>query len=213
VVDYCGSDGEEACVRELTRVQVLRRGIGGGVVLAAGGGVIGLAAPAHAAGAADPTEDDLATLRLAASAELLAQSFYTRAIASKLFAAQERRLLERALANEREHYRTLAAMLGATAPVADDFEFAFPSGTFTHRGRMARVGSVIETAIVGVYAGGAGTLTVDTLRVQAGQIAASDARHLGVLANLRGGSYVGIAFPPVFDIEQASAVLDPFFGE
>ena len=198
---------------ELTRAQVLRRGLGGGVALATGAAVMGLAAPAGAASAADPTEDDLAMLRLAASSELLAQAFYTSALASKRFTTREEGYLRRARANEQEHYQALASLLGATAPVADDFEFAFPKDTFTRRGRMLRVGSVLETAFVGTYAAAAGTLSVDSVRVLAAQIAASEARHLGVLADLRGGSPVGVAFAPTFDVEQASAVLDPFFGE
>lgn len=197
---------------ELTRTQFLRRGVGGGVVLAAGGAVLGLATPAGAGVAADPTEDDLATLRLAASAELLAQDFYTGALATKKFTRQERSYLQRALANEKDHYAALAKVLGETAPVADDFEFAFPKDTFTRRGRMLRLGSVLETVFVGTYAGAAGSLSLDTLRTVAAQIGASESRHLGFLADLRGGSPVGAAFPQTFDVEQASIILDPFFG-
>jgi demethoxyubiquinone hydroxylase (CLK1/Coq7/Cat5 family) len=200
-------------VSELSRAQFLRCGVGGGAALVAGGAVLGLAAPAGARVAQEPTEEDLATVRLAASAELLAQAFYTGALGSKKLSEAESGYLQRALANEKEHYDALAKVLGETAPVADDFEFAFPEDVFSRRGRMLRFGTVLETVFVGIYAGAAGSLTDAGLRTVAAQIAASESQHLSVLRGLRGASPVGRAFPQTFDIEQASAVLDPFFGE
>jgi demethoxyubiquinone hydroxylase (CLK1/Coq7/Cat5 family) len=200
-------------VSELSRAQFLRSGLGGGVALVAGGAVLGLAAPAGARAAEEPSEADLATVRLAASAELLAQAFYAGAVGSKKFSKDEQEYLRRALANEKEHYDVLAKVLGDAAPVADDFEFAFPKDTFSLRGRMLRLGTVLETVFVGAYAGAAGTLTVASLQTVAAQIAASESQHLSVLTDLRGGSPVGAAFPQTFDVEQAPAVLDPFFGD
>jgi hypothetical protein len=178
-----------------------------------GGAAVGTASPAGARTAADPTEGDLAIVRLAASAELLAQAFYTGALGSKKFTQEEQGYLQKALANEKEHYDALAKVLGDTAPVADDFEFVWPKDTFTLRGRMLRLGTVLETVFVGTYADGAGTLTVPELQTVAAQIAASESQHLSVISDLRGGSPVGPSFPPTLDVEQASAVLDPFFGD
>jgi hypothetical protein len=199
-------------VGELSRAQFLRCGAGGGLAPAAGGGVLGLAAPAGARALEEPTEGDLALIRLSASAELLAQAFYAAALGSEKFAKQERASLERALANEQEHYDALATVLGGTAPVVDDFPFAFPTETFSRRGRILRLGAVLERVAVGTYPGAAGSLSVPGLRVLAAQIAASESQHLSVLTDLRGGSPVGPAFPQTFDVEQASNVLDPFFG-
>jgi demethoxyubiquinone hydroxylase (CLK1/Coq7/Cat5 family) len=199
-------------VRELSRAQFIRGGLGG-VALVAGGAALGLAAPAGARTTQEPTEGDLAIVRLAASAELLAQAFYTGAVGSKKFTQEEQGYLEQALANEKEHYEALAKVLGDTAPIADDFEFAFPNDTFSLRGRMLRLGTVLETVFVGTYAGAAGTLTVPGLQTTAAQIAASESQHLSVIRDLRGGSPVGPSFPQTFDVEQASAVLDPFFGD
>jgi hypothetical protein len=204
---------KETRVSELSRAQFLRYGAGGGVALVAGSAVLGLAAPARARAAEEPTEGDLAVVRLAASAELLAQAFYTEAIGSKKFTKEEEAYFQKALANEKEHYDTLANVLGDAAPLAADFAFAFPKDTFSRRGRILRLGTALETVFVGTYAGAAGTLTVADLRTVAAQIAASESRHLSVIADLRGSSPVGPAFPPAFDVEQASAVLDPFFGE
>jgi hypothetical protein len=200
-------------VSELSRAQFLRCGVGGGAALVAGGAVLGLAAPAGARVAQEPTEEDLATVRLAASAELLAQAFYTGALGSNKFSREEQSSLERAQANEKDHYAALAEVLGETAPVADDFEFVFPKDAFSLRGRMLRLGTVLKTVFVGTYAGAAGSLSDPALRLVAAQIAASESQHLSVMSALRGGSPVGRAFPQTFDIDQASAVLDPFFGE
>jgi hypothetical protein len=172
-----------------------------------------MASPAGARTLQEPTESDLATIRLAASAELLAQAFYTQALSSKKLAGEEDEYLEKALANEKEHYDALARALGDTAPVEGDFQFVFPKDTFSLRRRILRFGTVLETVFVGTYAGAAGSLSLDSLRSVAAQIGASESQHLSVLRDLRGASPVGPAFPRTFDVEQASAILDPFLGE
>jgi hypothetical protein len=198
---------------ELSRARFVRR-IGGGAVLLAGGAATGVAAPpASARQAADgPGEGDLATIRLLASSELLTQAFYTRALASRTLSKADAADLAHALDHERDHYTALRQTLGDTAPLADDFEFAFPKDAFTRRGRMLRLGTAIETALAGTYASAAATVGVLELRVLLAQIAVSEAQHVAVLNRLRGGAPAP-SFPELFDVEQASAALGPFFGD
>ena len=120
--------------------------------------------------------------------------------------------LERALDHERDHYTALKQTLGDTAPLADDFEFAFPKEAFTRRGRMLRLGTAIETALAGAYASAAATASTVEMRALLAQIAVSEAQHVAVLDRMRGG-VPAPSFPELFDVEQASAALGPFFGE
>ena len=151
-------------------------------------------------------------MRLLASGELLAQAFYTRALASKRLSKAEAADLARALDHERDHYTALKKTLGDTAPLADDFEFAFPKDAFTRRGRMLRLGTAIETALAGTYASAAATASTVELRALLAQVAVSEAQHVAVLDRMRGGAPAP-SFPELFDVEQASAALGPFFGD
>jgi Ferritin-like domain len=197
----------------LSRARFVRR-VGGGAVLLAGGAALGVAAPpASARQAADePSEGDLATIRLLASGELLAQAFYTSALASKKVSKAEAADLERALEHERDHYIALKQTLGDAAPLADDFEFAFPKGAFVRRGRMLRMGTAIETALAGTCARAAATASTLELRTLLAQVAVSEAQHVAVLNRIRGAAQVP-SFPELFDVEQASAALGPLFGD
>src|SRR5262245_1445231 len=192
----------------ISRARMVRVALAGGAALLGGSA----ATPAAARTEADPTESDLAIVRLLASGELLAQAFYANAIRSKRLSKTEIAGAQRALAHERAHYTALAKPLGDAAPVADDFEFAFPKDSFARRGRMLRVGTVIETALAGTYASAAASASALELRALLAQIAVCEAQHLAVLNDMRGGA-PGRSFPELFDVEQASAALGPFFGD
>src|SRR6185503_5254047 len=80
----------------LTRADVLRRGVLGGLTLGISGSVAALTASRAAAGEEPPSDDqeaDLALVRMSASAELLAIDFHTRALASGQLTAAERAAL------------------------------------------------------------------------------------------------------------------------
>ncbi len=160
----------------------------------------------------EPTEGDLATVRLLASGELLAQAFYASALASKRLSKTDAADLGRALEHERDHYIALKRTLGDAAPLADDFEFTFPTDAFTRRGRMLRLGTAIETALAGTYANAAATASTPELRTLLAQVAVSEAQHVAVLNRMRGGAPTP-SFPELFDVERASAALGPFFGD
>lgn len=91
----------------------------------AGGGL--LARPAAAA-----TDDELAFANFGAATELLLRDFYGRAGTAKLFAGSLGKALARGRFAATEHGVALATLLtdaGQTAPLEDDFEFAWPAGT------------------------------------------------------------------------------------
>ena len=202
-------------MRGLSRAELLARGVKGGVVLVAGGTVLATASPVFAGTdqGSGPPEEDLAIVRLAASAELLAQAFYTKAIASHKIAKPDRGYFTAAFANERDHYAALANVLGNGAPIADDFQFVFGSNSFSSEAAIAKLGVALETAFVGAYLGAVSALQTADLRAVAAQIAASEAMHLSVLSDIHNGSPVGRAFPAALAVEQASDALDPYLGE
>jgi hypothetical protein len=200
---------------ELSRAQFLTRGLKGGVALVAGGTLLAAGGPAVAG--TEPSgglsEGDLAILRLAASAELFAQDFYTRAIGARKLARDGQAYLSAARSNERTHHQALAKVLGAGSPVADDFQFVYASGAFKSAASIAKLGISLETAFVGAYAGAAGALEAAALRTVAAQIGACEAMHLSTLSGISGRDPIGSAFPAALDVEQASAALDPYLGE
>jgi hypothetical protein len=201
-------------MEELSRSEFVSRGARGGIALIAGGALLGLATPARADETPPaPAEEDLALVRLAASAELLAIDFYTQAIAARSFEKGNRGYLSEARANEREHYAALAQVLGPGAPVADDFQFTYPEGTFSSQTKAVNVGVQLETAFLGAYLGAVGGFLANDFKSVAGQIGASEAQHQSVLLGIRGSSPIGPSFPPTLDVEAASVALDPYLGD
>ncbi len=95
-----------------TRAQFLSRGAQGGLALVAGGAVLGIAQGAALGAVA--SDADIA--KLAATAELLAIDFYTRAIASKQLKGDELSYLVGAKENEVAHYDALKGVLKSADP-------------------------------------------------------------------------------------------------
>jgi hypothetical protein len=195
----------------MTRAELVSLGLRGGVGILAGTAVLAAASPALAGEQLD--EGDLATVRLAASAELLAIDFYTRAIASNRLDRQGRTYLREARGNEQDHYAALAAVLGDTAPVSDDFAFVYAKKTFASSLSIAKTAVTLEMSFVGAYLGAVSSLLSGALRVVAAQIAASEARHLSLASQLSSGTPIGPSFPKGLDIQQATDALAAFLGE
>lgn len=166
-----------------------------------------LLAPAPAR--ADAAEGDSAILRLAASAELVANSFYYRALETHRFAAQERRLLQAARAADQSHYTLLVRAIGADAPVASDFALGFPAAAFASRRATLALGVRIERGLLGIYAAAAGALQDPDLRVLAARLAASEATHLAFLGAPASGP---LPEAPALDLATGSAFFDPYLS-
>lgn len=196
----------------LTRADVLRRGAVGGLTLGLGGSLAALGASGAAAGTEPPSEEDMAWVRMAASAELLAIDFYDRAIASHRFHRAERDYLREVRSAERAHYAALAAALVDLPPLPGDFRFLYPPRTFTAVERISDLGVKLETIFVGVYLGAVEAIVDPALHVLAAQIAAAEGRHAGVIDAMAGSFSAGTDFPTPLDIEQATDALAPYLG-
>jgi hypothetical protein len=190
-----------------TRAQFLTRGAKGGIALVAGGTLLSLTeGPAFGAIAADT---DIA--KLAATAELLAIDFYTRAIDSKQLKGDELSYLVGAKANEVAHYNALKGVLMSATPAG--LKFTYPKGAFASRKSIGMLGQALETAFVGAYMGAVTALKSNDLKGVAAEIGACESRHLSVLTNIGAGAIVPAPdLPKVLTAAQATAAVTPFLA-
>ena len=190
---------------ETTRAAFLSRGAKGGLALVAGGSL--LAVTSGQALGATAADTDIA--KLAATAELLAIDFYSRAIAAKKFRGDELAYMGAALGNERDHYQALAGVLGAAAPKR--LRFKYPAGAFSSAKSIGALGQALETAFVGAYMGAVTALKSNELKSVAAQIGANESRHLSVLTNIAAGRIVAApSLPRVLTAAQATKAVQPF---
>ena len=205
----------------MDRATFLSTGVRGGAAVAIGGMTAGLLA-GEATGARSRTVSatalgdlDLAIVRQAVAAEILAIEFYARAIASKKISGDELRYLQRAQFNEQEHLKAASDLLtaaGQTPSTSDDFTITFPKNSFTTVGSIAELGVTLETAFVGAYLGAVQESTDSDLQTTTARIAASESQHLNVFSDLASNRPVGVSFPVPLDFETVSDFLDQFLS-
>jgi hypothetical protein len=189
----------------LTRSAFLRRAAAGGGAAAAGAGLWWMAGAA--AGAA--SEQDLAWLRFAITAEFASVAFYRQARAAGHFAGSELRALERATAAQVAHrtaFRTALTDLGEPAIDDADLELTFPDGAFETRPGTLRLGRRIEGLLLHAYLGAVTTIVDQAIQRRFAQVSASEADQLSFLAGLAGPP-VGDPFPSVHGLETAAEAL------
>jgi rubrerythrin len=169
-----------------------------------------LAAPA--AQAATP-DSDLAYLRLLIGVELLTADFYGRALASGKLDPPGTRLAKRIRADDRAHYRGLAALvtgLGQVPATAGDIDFTYPADALASRTSVLQLAQRLETLALGAYLGAVENVQTQQLRLPIGQIAANEAQHACAVAHRLGGHMIGPAFAPSLEIDAVSAALDGY---
>jgi len=189
------------------RAQFITRTAKGGLALVAGGSV--LAEVSSLALASGVTDADIA--KLAASAELLAINFYTRAISSgKFHDRDERRYLHQARGAEVAHYDALRGVLGSATPKG--LTFRYPPGAFGSRIAIAKLGVALETAFVGAYLGAVTSLHSNELKGVAATIAASESQHLSVFSDIAHNAPIGPAFPKSLTAAQATTAVSGFIA-
>ena len=162
---------------------------------------------ASEAGAA--TEEELAWLRLGASAELIAAA---AAAGPRGAGARPGRAAPVAEAP----WPTAASARGRRRTEPDepdeiDFSIGFPTGTFASRRRIVEVGLRVKHAIVGLNLGAAAAIGEGRLRALAARIAAAEMTHVAHLTSLAGRSALREALPRPLEQEQATDRLAPFW--
>lgn len=193
--------------QHVNRAAFLRNGAKGGLLLVAGSTIV-----AQAEGIAlGQTNQDADIAKLAATAELLAADFYTRAIRARrggrpVFRGNASKYLKAARKNEIEHYEALAALLGDSAP--KDLSFKYPAGTFKSATSVFKLGSVLETAFIGAYLGQLNNLSTPELRLIAAQIAVNEGAHLGFFNSSLGKAVATL--PKTITAQQAADAVGGF---
>jgi len=203
-----GPTRRQTHMSDTTRAQFLRRAGGSGLALVAGGSVLGLAQGSALAATAS---GDVAIAKLAATAELLAIDFYTKAIASKQLKGDELSYLGGALGNEHAHYAALKGVLGSATPKGLSFS--------TRPGRSARARASARSARRSRRRSSARTWEpfprsgAMPLKGVAAEIGACESRHLSVLTNIAANAIVPAPdLPEVLTAAQATKALTPFIG-
>jgi len=196
---------------EFTRAELFSRGAKGGAALLVAGSAVGILAPIAAA---DPLSDnDLALVRLLVATELLGIDFYTRAVDAKKLSPQGQKYLKAALANEKEHYQSVAAILSGALLVpltASDVDFAYPKDAFESASSITKLAAQLESAFLGAYLTAAGSLQASGLVAGIASIGANQAQHLSVFQGMLLGRPINVSFPKAMSIQDVSKVLDTY---
>jgi hypothetical protein len=195
----------------ISREELLRRGVLGGVGLAVGGTAVAILA--GSASAAPLATNDLAYARLLVGAELLASNFYSQAIAASNSSSSTMEYLKRAYFNEQEHYQSVAGILsgsGNTPAVAGDVTFNYPAGTFDSEASIVKAAAQLEVAVLGTYVGAIGGMQTDAFNMGFAQIAACEAQHLSYFTSKTGGKAYNLSFPAPLTMQQASDAMDAY---
>ena len=188
---------------DITRSGFLKKAaVGGGAAVAAGAAVGLLAGPAAAA----PTEQDLAWVRFAITAEAVSVAYYARARTVGGWSGDERRALERCTATQVAHrnaFRKALVDLKEAALDPADLEVELPDAAFASRTAAITLGRRIEGLLLHGYLGALATITHAGVRRLFAQTAASESAQLTWLSVLQ-GRVLTDPFPSVHGIETAA---------
>lgn len=193
----------------MNRRHLIRSAAGAGLVLS------GLAAPASGLAAVAPTDEELAYANFGLATEFLLKDFYANAAAAKLITGSGAREVARGGLNAAEHAVALAKLLldaGQTAAVEEDFEFAWPDGTFSNKSSATTAGLKITQPLLGVYLSAASEIVIPSYRTLFASMAANVAQQAGALSHLVGGRIVGVSFPAAVSVETASDAIEIYLG-
>jgi hypothetical protein len=187
------------------------------ILSAAGAGLAlsGLAGATRGLAASSATDDELAYANFGQATEFLLKDFYAKLAAAKLVTGSNARNLARGAFNANEHAAALGKLLtdaGQTAAVEEDFEFAWPEGTFAKVHTAAVAGLTIAQALLGTYVGAAAAISIPSYRSLYVGMAVNLGQQVGLLSALAGGRAVGVSFPPALDVETASDAIEAYLG-
>jgi hypothetical protein len=73
-------------------------------------------------------------------------------------------------------------------------------------------GRAVTQALLGVYLGAAGAISLASYRTLFVSMAANLSQQVAALSQLSGGRVVGISFPPALDVETASDAIEAYLG-
>jgi hypothetical protein len=155
----------------------------------------------------------VAFLSFATVAESASRDFYRAAArqAGTGLAPAQRRHIDKVASAKRAHVLRLNAILGADAPLADDFVTVLPRNATATKARVAQLGEKLETLLVRVYLNGVGFAIDPATRLLLGRLLAYDAEQIAWLRGVTGHASPAGLFSPI-DLEPAADELDAFLS-
>ena len=193
-------------MHEMNRGALLRRAGAGAGALA----LLGVAVdPAGAA-----TDVDLSNVRLVCSCKRLAIYWLTQWLNSTTAkpTGDTRDLLLAIRVQEEGHYKLLAPVLGATAPVDDDFTFTIPTGALRTNAAAAGFALDLEELVVRIGVGAVSTTKDTSIAASLASVLASDAQHAGVFSSLNGSAPNPDGFVAAVNAQDAGDQLSQFLS-
>ena len=194
--------------------QVSRRTLLARAGIGTGAGVFALlgttATPAF--GAASIT--DLSNVRLVCVAKRVAINWDTQWVNTPAAVADSDAadLIRAVRVQEQGHFKTLAPLLGDTAPSDDDYTFTFPKGALRSPQTASDFAVDLESMLVGLVVGAAARTVDPDISASLASIVAGDGQHLSALSVLAGGTSIVDGFPAGLGIEDAGNQLAPFLS-
>ena len=186
-----------------------------GFVFAATAGGLGLVALGPTAPEAlSAADEELAYANFGIAAEFLLQDFYAGVTDAKLFGGEAQHNMTAGGRSASEHAAALGQLLsdaGQAPALAEDFEFAWPEGTFVSKEATA-AGLEVARTLLGLYLTAATAVLVPSYRVLFTSMAANLAQQVAALSEAQGGRITGVSFPAAIDLEAASDALEPLLG-
>jgi hypothetical protein len=179
----------------IDRRSLLRRG-------AALAGVSVLAFPALGQAGVD---EDLAEVRLVCATKRLTITWYTDWVDSQLASAKDAPWLLTFRKQEEQSYAALAPLLGATAPVDDDFDFVFPPGALKSTNNARTLGVSLERLALGIELGAASRIGDPLVAGPVAAIAATNAMHIALFT-----SALTASLPVALPADDASTQLGEY---
>jgi hypothetical protein len=190
------------------RALLARAGIGTGAGVFAVLGVT--AAPAFA----DASISDLANVRIVCVAKRISINWLTSWVNTpKAVDSSDTADLLRAIrTQEQTHYSLLAPLLNGTAPVDDDYTYAFPAGALRSFDRSSDFALDLEEMLLGIAIGAAATTDDPGIAQSLAQIIAGDGQHFSALSVLTGASAVPNGAPRSLTLEDGGNQLSQFLS-
>jgi hypothetical protein len=190
------------------RALLTRAGIGGGA------GVFALLGGAAAPALAAPSISDLANVRLVCVGKRIAINWLTSWVDTpKAVDSSDTADLIRAIrTQEQGHYSLLAPLLNGTAPVDDDYTYAFPAGALRSFQRASNFALDLEEMLLGTALGAAATTDDPGVAELLARVVAGDGQHFSALSVLADGPAVPNGAPRSLDIIDAGNQLAPFLS-
>lgn len=190
------------------RALLTRAGIG------TGAGALGLLGATAAPVQAAASIADLANVRIVCVGKRVSINWLTRWVDTPkaLDSTVTADLIRAIRSQEQTHYSLLAPLLNGTAPVDDDYTYAFPAGALRSFARAASFALDLEEMLLGIAIGAASTTDDPGVAELLARVVAGDGQHFSALSVLTGSSAVPDGAPRALRIEDGGNQLSQFLS-